>query len=334
MTETDAQSPVAALARFQLSRCGLRPIAPNHWRVRHATGDFCLKRYPAAWADQAGFGLRVQEQLHADGVPVPAVRQTPDGASVVVHAQHAYSLQAFCPGPLVAQRRRAARRHAGRLLAALQRAMAPLAPAGDVGRAFRLADPDTAVGRLQSLQDQAAACPCPRVRTLVLEEISFRLQLMEQMAPFPLPERRQLLHRDFHPANVIIVPNGPLTTIDFDYCGTDYVALEFGRALVTFGWTERTLDPSLVREFAAGYLSTAPRAPAELRWGPRMWLRYLAQSVWPLAELLAAAGTEGRALWEAHAAERRRYSEWLHGNLEALEQWLMREMAAPTSRLQ
>ena len=72
-----------------------------------------------------------------------------------------------------------------------------------------------------------------------------------------------LVHADLRPSNVMVGPDGRLTVIDFDDCGTSWLLWDFASA---FSFIEHEpFAPALAAAWIEGYRTVRPLTPADLR---------------------------------------------------------------------
>ncbi len=238
------------------------------WRLVCGEGEFLVKVSPP---DEPAEIVRAQVEAvnwidaRGDGIPVQTVRTTHDGEQLVRLRDRdgggLLRVHAFVAGTLLADRDPvvAERRSVGAMLGRLDRTLAGFR---HPGTRRRLVWDLSHFGRLRSLLDEVRD---PHRRELAEEVFAGWDERVEPVLP---SLRRQVIHGDFSPYNVVVDPAAPrYVTGVLDFGDTMHSAVVFDPAVLLANHLEPAGDRPWhrARDFLAGYVGEAPLTRAELR---------------------------------------------------------------------
>lgn len=235
----------------------------------------------------------VMEHVRAYDVPAPVAVRTPNGELAVWHADRWWSLLRWIEGTQPDRgEHTVGQAHAmgamlGRIHTALREMNDPRPPGGAAERsgpsakkqrptAYVIEQIDQLITHIGALHQQGSD------ETAALTWLRGQGDWLRGRVDSVVPDAdSQVVHGDYHDANVIFSDDTIAGVIDWDAAGFGEAAVEVVRAIhLSFG-----LDAARSRAFVDGYRSARPMPPEELELGAQRYGFRRDRSVWLFDEL-------------------------------------------------
>ena len=283
------------LATFDLAARGPTHEIPGKSRgnnviVETAAGTKVLKRYKSSVSE----AMIVHEHSvlrHLAIQDFPAARLSPtDGATMTEHSGRWYALFDYMPGYFhfheylwLPQRQQDFVTLSGRALGALHRAVYGFTPSGVNPYGFvslagtRWRDVEWYLDLLERSRRNASHAHrekpdllTPMIRehgSMVDHEL---LSLDSELSSADL--RRQVIHGDYGPYNLLFKPGERIMILDFEMTRIDWLVVDLAKSYQQFGMSRFGMQPARISSFLAGYEAMHPLDRDEVRLIPSVWL--------------------------------------------------------------
>lgn len=267
----------------------------NH-RARSAAGSLFVKQYPRGTdLDAEAAAIAQSEHARHHGVPAAALVPARDGAAIATLDGIAISVWQWMPGVMAHQAAEDCAAESGAALGRIHRLFTDVVPrAGSGSRCdqWLLLSLPTLEARIEQLEgliaERVASGADDAFDRLALEQLAERRAQLAHapglLASLP-PLRRQVLHGDYSPVNLLVQGGRLSAVLDFRPPDAFFLAYELGRIaffperVTASGWQ------ASARALVAAYLDAFPRAPrADVRVCGRFALLQLLRSFYGVSE--------------------------------------------------